>query len=292
VNVDRKNRVSSSEPRRPAASRHARRHRRHAENAHRPRFAGGQNFRATYSSFPLSSPASHRSFPSCSRDRRINRYYDPGTGQFLSVDPDVGSTGTPYAYAGDDPANNTDANGLASSSHIEKFKSPAIYLVFGLLWVKLQFSVTVKGPHNCDAQVDWTGDIGFDCGGTIAWSWSSGNAIQYGLQYAGAMVSADLWGNFHYSYTATGKVGKDQVNYTMEVTIGNRLDDSAPPGFRLTPREARAMGYSVVAVGAGAGGWAFWTVFGKALTTLGCQVLGGGPEDPASDLCTGAAWAA
>jgi len=27
----------------------------------------------------------------------VNRYYDPATGQFLSVDPMVGSTGTPYA---------------------------------------------------------------------------------------------------------------------------------------------------------------------------------------------------
>ena len=27
----------------------------------------------------------------------VNRYYDPVTAQFLSVDPDVGSTGTPFA---------------------------------------------------------------------------------------------------------------------------------------------------------------------------------------------------
>jgi RHS repeat-associated protein len=42
----------------------------------------------------------------------INRYYDPATGQFLSVDPDVSQTGQPYAYAGDDPVNNTDPLGL------------------------------------------------------------------------------------------------------------------------------------------------------------------------------------
>jgi RHS repeat-associated protein len=42
----------------------------------------------------------------------INRYYDPGTGQFLSVDPAIGKTGQPYGYTGGDPVNATDPNGL------------------------------------------------------------------------------------------------------------------------------------------------------------------------------------
>ena len=42
----------------------------------------------------------------------IGRYYDPATGQFLSVDPLVGETGQPYAYTGDDPVNGTDPWGL------------------------------------------------------------------------------------------------------------------------------------------------------------------------------------
>ncbi len=45
----------------------------------------------------------------------VHRYYDPITGQFLSVDPDVGSTGTPYAYAGDDPIARSDVLGEKSS---------------------------------------------------------------------------------------------------------------------------------------------------------------------------------
>ncbi|MGD0706224.1 MAG: RHS repeat-associated core domain-containing protein [Trebonia sp.] len=40
------------------------------------------------------------------------RYYDPATGQFLTVDPMVDETGTPYAYVGDDPLDNTDLTGL------------------------------------------------------------------------------------------------------------------------------------------------------------------------------------
>ena len=41
----------------------------------------------------------------------LNRYYDPGTGQFLSVDPDLAQTQEPYVYAGGDPVINTDPTG-------------------------------------------------------------------------------------------------------------------------------------------------------------------------------------
>jgi hypothetical protein len=42
----------------------------------------------------------------------VGRYYDPATGQFLSVDPLVDETGQPYAYTGDDPINALDPSGL------------------------------------------------------------------------------------------------------------------------------------------------------------------------------------
>jgi RHS repeat-associated protein len=42
----------------------------------------------------------------------INRYYDPATGQFLSIDPAVGQTGEPYSYAGGDPVSASDPEGL------------------------------------------------------------------------------------------------------------------------------------------------------------------------------------
>ncbi|MEO9180359.1 MAG: RHS repeat-associated core domain-containing protein, partial [Acidimicrobiales bacterium] len=42
----------------------------------------------------------------------INRYYDPTTDQFLSIDPDVMATDQPYVFTNDDPLNGTDPTGL------------------------------------------------------------------------------------------------------------------------------------------------------------------------------------
>ena len=43
----------------------------------------------------------------------VNRYYDPTTDQFLSIDPDVPTTGQPYVFTNDDPLNGVDPLGLA-----------------------------------------------------------------------------------------------------------------------------------------------------------------------------------
>jgi RHS repeat-associated protein len=43
------------------------------------------------------------------------RYYDPATAQFLTLDPEVNSTHTPYAYTADNPVNLTDLTGLCWS---------------------------------------------------------------------------------------------------------------------------------------------------------------------------------
>jgi len=49
----------------------------------------------------------------------VNRYMDPTTGQFLSVDLLVGLTGQPYSYAQSDPANVTDPTGDACWAAVE-----------------------------------------------------------------------------------------------------------------------------------------------------------------------------
>jgi hypothetical protein len=46
----------------------------------------------------------------------VGRYYDPATGQFLSVDPEVDETEQPYAYTEDDPVNGVDPLGLCTTT--------------------------------------------------------------------------------------------------------------------------------------------------------------------------------
>jgi hypothetical protein len=41
----------------------------------------------------------------------LNRYYDPSTDQFLSIDPKVGITNQAYLFTGDDPLNGSDPIG-------------------------------------------------------------------------------------------------------------------------------------------------------------------------------------
>jgi len=90
----------------------------------------------------------------------IGRYYDPATGQFLSVDPLVDETGQPYAYTGDDPVNNSDPTGMITCGG----------------WIPIGCGVVTDAQHQVSGQVKQvvngtfgiclSGGIGFGLGGT------------------------------------------------------------------------------------------------------------------------------
>jgi hypothetical protein len=61
-----------------------------------------------------------------SRGCSINRYYDPTTDQFLSIDPDVAMTNQPYVFTNDDPLNSEDPNGLHCFSFVCLYNDLAV----------------------------------------------------------------------------------------------------------------------------------------------------------------------
>ena len=60
----------------------------------------------------------HRTYcAGAGRHYLIGRYYDPQTGQFLSVDPKVQATEQAYIYVGDNPVNASDPSGQGSQCY-------------------------------------------------------------------------------------------------------------------------------------------------------------------------------
>lgn len=98
-----------------------------------PRFLLNQFRRRRYRKSPIIRPAYDDSrLPVVTS--MINRYYDPSTDQFLSIDPDVAETDQPYAFVNDDPLNASDATGLLACSGSKCAKSIP----------KLSVKVTIK----------------------------------------------------------------------------------------------------------------------------------------------------
>ena len=59
-----------------------------------------------------SAPINRSCNTNCSLGCSINRYYDPSTDQFLSIDPAVSVTNQPYIFVNDDSLNSSDPLGL------------------------------------------------------------------------------------------------------------------------------------------------------------------------------------
>ena len=67
----------------------------------------------TYSTTPFGFGASYSDQTGLSY--LVNRYFDPTTAQFISVDPDLNATGQPYEYASDQPQSEFDPLGTKTT---------------------------------------------------------------------------------------------------------------------------------------------------------------------------------
>ncbi|MGH3157683.1 MAG: RHS repeat-associated core domain-containing protein [Streptosporangiaceae bacterium] len=102
----------------------------------------------------------------------INRYYNPATGQFISVDPDLVQTQAAYAYAGANPVANTDPAGLKwESGHCSEQATPGgwrVHVCLSTICTTLCGKWYSRvGFHARSGQIEEVGarDIGMDvCG--------------------------------------------------------------------------------------------------------------------------------
>jgi hypothetical protein len=57
----------------------------------------------------------------------VNRYYDPTSDQFMSIDPDVATTDQPYVFTNDNPLNSTDPLGMSLWSKAKQYASDLLH---------------------------------------------------------------------------------------------------------------------------------------------------------------------
>ena len=138
-----------------------------------------------------------------------HRYYDPTTGQFLTVDPMVSITGQPFAFAGDDPVNQADPSGLictkpgpnhtclaSTDSGFNKTAAcpTGVYNSKG--------GCTTEGPSG--EPPAWPIDVAEGIGGAIVCGSGFGTAvcIGYGVLVTGTTVGSDVENHCGGSQTA------------------------------------------------------------------------------------------
>jgi hypothetical protein len=119
--------------------------------------------------------------------RVVGRYYDPTTGQFLTVDPAVSITGQPYSYAGDDPVNESDPTGLITCGS----------------WVPIGCGVVTDAQHHWRgaAQVATTAGIGLVTAGCIA---ATDDLCALALPEIGGLTGDALYAESAGPHTAQG----------------------------------------------------------------------------------------
>jgi len=104
------------------------------------------------------------------------RYYDPATGEFLTVDPDVATTLSPYGYVQGNPLNGTDPSGDcglwgndtcwgdAAGAIVSAAKATGSALNTALPAIHEVASVVAMGASICAVASSWTGVGGAACG--------------------------------------------------------------------------------------------------------------------------------
>ena len=99
----------------------------------------------------------------------INRYYDPATGQFTQIDPDVAQTLQPYEYASDNPISNTDPTGERNRQGLSCWTDSWGYFAWGeqfrqcTVWLDDYWTTQMVDALN------WGAAVGASCAAVTWW---------------------------------------------------------------------------------------------------------------------------
>jgi hypothetical protein len=214
----------------------------------------------------------------CRRHHRrvINRYYDPASYQFISVDPKVGMTLQPYTFVGGDPLNESDPLGLYRwdryTHHRKVAQRPArqgrrnrvigaspyhylgapsarysrsISIPEAYATETITASVTISGPKANDhvtVSTDGTVDVSVN---SVDASFSPSEGADASASVGGFGASSQ---GLSYTSNQTRDVGPDSVTTETTMTIG----PGTPSGLSPTARGVVAITGTVVG-GAAAG---------------------------------------
>ena len=196
------------------------------------------------------------------------RYYDPATGQFMTVDPLVQKTKTPFVYAGDDPSNNEDPSGESFFSSLVRDTATVVGGNVGSV-ISLGYD-DIAEPYDCLTE-------GLSSSGCRAAELQTGDDLIGAIPGIGVIASAPQINQYlNDAYNDFGDAVYDLASYVLSQT-------SRPPSSissHSTPQSTtnfigRIVNCNVLLMVAG-----FST---EARTTAHSRVM-------ASDKCTGGTW--
>jgi hypothetical protein len=126
----------------------------------------------------------------------INRYYDPSTGQFLSIDPDVGATDQPYVFTNDDPLNAEDPSGLVPSAGLGETNAQVAAVAKAIATTKKVVAAARKSSSGSTLRSVGiaAGVVGNGASGVIAQNKADGESISTELSVGLSDATSDAIG--------------------------------------------------------------------------------------------------
>jgi RHS repeat-associated protein len=156
----------------------------------------------------------------------INRYYDPATAQFLTVDPEDATTRSAYGYVDDNPINGSDPSGLMSCTP-DGPCGTVQYIICQKLGVTDEWdSGQITLPYGPDLTLSVSADITATAGGDGSLNFNPSNG-DFDLDYNGNDVAfSGVKGEI------TGINKEISISPELTATIG-------PDGFSIKTHETK-----------------------------------------------------